>query len=332
MEVSNSKKKLINPVISVVVAAYNNNEYLEKCLNSLLKQTYRPIEVILIDDNSKIQITRTILNFKSRADSRIVVKYVKNKRNLGYYWNTEKGLKKATGKYVTLLQHDDWYIDNQMLAKSISSLESHPNTFVAISNSTEEFTDKRVSKFVCSKDFEQFNGKRILSKYLYRELNPSYSAIVANFEELKNLGYLNYFVKKKDANKYGLNPDEGYFALGILLNAGDVAISSKSMSVRGMPVSQHHKSTLWRQGINFTIVYSWYRFYLYFKKIRSIPGLLFVLRGVSSSSPLDLITLKKVTQVFEKKFSVCIFLLLIIQHPRVWVNRVARKIKNWGNK
>jgi glycosyltransferase involved in cell wall biosynthesis len=63
----------------VVVAAYNNNEYLEKCLNSLLKQTYRPIEVVLIDDNSKIQITRTILDFKSKSDSRILVKHIKRK-------------------------------------------------------------------------------------------------------------------------------------------------------------------------------------------------------------------------------------------------------------
>jgi glycosyltransferase involved in cell wall biosynthesis len=70
---------LINPLISVVVAAYNNNEYLEKCLNSLLKQTYRPIEVVLIDDNSKIQITRTILDFKSKSDSRILVKHIKRK-------------------------------------------------------------------------------------------------------------------------------------------------------------------------------------------------------------------------------------------------------------
>ena len=243
MKVSDSKKKLANPVVSVVVAAYNNNEYLEKCLNSLLKQTYRPIEVILIDDNSKTPITRTILDFKSKADSSMVVKYVKNKSNLGYYWNTEKGLKKVTGKYVTLLQHDDWYTDKKMLAKSILCLESYPNTFVAVSNSTEENSNKILSKFVCSMDFEQFNGKRILSNNLYRDLNPAYSAIVANFEVLKNLGYLNYFMKKKDARRYGLNPDEGYFALGILLEAGNVAISSKTMSVRGMPVSQHHKST-----------------------------------------------------------------------------------------
>jgi glycosyltransferase involved in cell wall biosynthesis len=332
MNVSGSKKKIANPVISVVVAAYNNNEYLEKCLSSLLNQTYRPMEVILIDDNSKIQITRTILNFKSKADSYMVVKYIKNKTNLGYYWNTEKGLKKVTGKYVTLLQHDDWYTDKHMLAKSILYLESHPNTFVAVSNSTEEFSNKRSSQFVCSIDFEQFNGRRILSRNLYRDLNPSYSGIVANFEELKNLGYMNYFVKKNDARMYGLNPDEGYFALGILLDAGNVAISSKSMSVRGMPVSQHHKSASWRSGAKFTVIYSWYRFYLYFKKNKSIPGLSFVLKGVSSNSPINFTTLKKAIHIFDKKFSIFVFLILFIQYPRELANKIMRKIRYGANR
>jgi hypothetical protein len=143
---------------------------------------------------------------------------------------------------------------------------------------------------------------------------------------------MNYFVKKNNARMYGLNPDEGYFALGILLDAGNVAISSKSMSVRGMPVSQHHKSASWRLGAKFTVIYSWYRFYLYFKKNRSIPGLIFVLKGVSSNSPINFITLKKAIHIFDKKFSIFVFLILFIQYPRELANKIVRKIKYQANR
>ena len=95
--------------ISVVVPVYNAEAYLEKCLNSILGQTYENLEIILVNDGSTDRSAEIIENYKNK-DPRIVVI---NKENGGVSSARNRGIDVATGKFIIFVDADD-YIENNM--------------------------------------------------------------------------------------------------------------------------------------------------------------------------------------------------------------------------
>lgn len=90
--------------ISIIVPIYNAEQYLEKCLESILNQTYQRLEVILVNDGSKDN-SLEICKAYAAKDSRIVVI---DKQNAGVALARNTGLKIATGKYIGFVDPDDW--------------------------------------------------------------------------------------------------------------------------------------------------------------------------------------------------------------------------------
>ena len=95
----------MQPMVSIIVPVYNTGQYLEKCLDSVLNQTYTNLQIILVDDGSKDGTSAMCDRIKSK-DSRIEVIH-KTNEGLGYTRN--KGLEYAVGDYVTFLDSDDWF-------------------------------------------------------------------------------------------------------------------------------------------------------------------------------------------------------------------------------
>jgi glycosyltransferase involved in cell wall biosynthesis len=108
------------PKVSIVVTVYNNEQYLEKCLDSIVAQTLRDIEIILVNDGST-DGSLGILNRYAEADGRIVV-IDKPNAGLGHTFNT--GLDRATGKYIGYVETDDW-IDADMFESLYALAEEH---------------------------------------------------------------------------------------------------------------------------------------------------------------------------------------------------------------
>ena len=100
----------MKPKISVIVPIYNVEKYIERCLESLLKQTLEDIEIILVDDGSPDRCPE-ICDNKALVDSRIKVIH-KTNEGLGYARNT--GLEAADGEYVAFVDSDD-YVEYDML-------------------------------------------------------------------------------------------------------------------------------------------------------------------------------------------------------------------------
>lgn len=91
--------------VSIIVAVYNIEKYIGKCIESLIAQIYRNIEIILVDDNSNDR-SGIICDEYKRKDQRIkVLHHVKNTRQSGVR-NT--GLENATGEYIVFVDGDDW--------------------------------------------------------------------------------------------------------------------------------------------------------------------------------------------------------------------------------
>lgn len=107
-----------NPKISVIVPIYNAKDYIEKCIESILSQTYQNFEIILIDDGSTDD-SPLICDLYARQDSRIHVFHI---ANTGVSFARNYGIKKMTGDYVFFIDADD-FIDCNALEESIYNLE-----------------------------------------------------------------------------------------------------------------------------------------------------------------------------------------------------------------
>lgn len=93
-----------NELISVVVPIYNAEKYIRRCVDSILAQSYRNLEVILVDDGST-DSTPGILNEYAEVDERIKVIH---KKNVGHAHSRNKGLEAATGVFITFMDCDDY--------------------------------------------------------------------------------------------------------------------------------------------------------------------------------------------------------------------------------
>ena len=92
------------PKVSILVPCYNVEKYLPQCLDSIVNQTLKDIEIICINDGSTDN-TLNIIKDYAKKDSRIVVI---DKLNEGYGKSMNRGLDTATGKYVGIVESDDW--------------------------------------------------------------------------------------------------------------------------------------------------------------------------------------------------------------------------------
>lgn len=92
-----------NPLISIIIPAYNVEQYLTACLSSIEQQTYQNYEVILIDDGS-IDSTGTICDTVATKDDRFKVIHQKNQ---GVSVARNKGIEKARGEYIAFIDSDD---------------------------------------------------------------------------------------------------------------------------------------------------------------------------------------------------------------------------------
>lgn len=105
-------------LVSIIVPVYNVEKYLEKCLESIINQTYKNLEIICIDDGSPDN-SIDILNKFSEKDPRIKIIRQKN-RGLSGARNT--GINISKGKYITFVDSDDW-IENNMVELLVKKME-----------------------------------------------------------------------------------------------------------------------------------------------------------------------------------------------------------------
>lgn len=106
--------------LSLIVPVYNGGHLIEKCLNSILKQTFNDYEVIIIDDGSKDDTLQVCRRF-SAMDSRF---HVYHKENEGLSRARNDGLSKASGDYICWADHDD-YMEPDYLQSLVDSCEKY---------------------------------------------------------------------------------------------------------------------------------------------------------------------------------------------------------------
>jgi glycosyltransferase involved in cell wall biosynthesis len=106
----------LNPLVSVIVPCYKHSQFIERCLNSIAAQTYRQIEVIIVDDcspdDSVEQIERVIQQPHWRE--RFVSRFYPFEQNQGAHAAINYGISQAKGEMITLLNSDDQYLPKRI--------------------------------------------------------------------------------------------------------------------------------------------------------------------------------------------------------------------------
>lgn len=189
-------------LVSIIVPIYNAEIFLERCINSILKQSYKNFELILVDDGSTDSTLSICQNFQSN-DNRIIVI---QKKNGGVSESRNEALKISKGDYVVFIDADDFvgedYIKNLIPKNNedfvYSGYKNVKNNIV-----TEEIAYKKINinPFKCSKDFGFFWDKTNIcfvwracyKKDIIKKNNIKFDASINIGEDvIFNIEYLKY--------------------------------------------------------------------------------------------------------------------------------------------
>ena len=215
--------------VSIIVPVYNAEPYLKRCLDSLLKQTFSNIEILLINDGSTDN-SEKIMKEYVKKDKRV---HFINQKHKGVSSARNEGLKKSTGDFITLVDADDFVeknyveilLENQrkgnydvVLSYHIEYRENHP--LKKKEGKRIELTqEEAIIEFFKGQKFKNISGgklykKEILKEIIYDEHMQVAEDVKILYEALKKSSKIciikeriyYYFVRKGSASHSGFSP------------------------------------------------------------------------------------------------------------------------------
>ena len=145
--------------LSVIVPVYNVETYLNRCIDSIINQTYKNLEIILVDDGSTDKSGK-ICDKYAAIDSRIKVIH---KKNGGLVSARKYGVMNATGDYITDVDSDDW-IENQAFSYMIEKLSQY-NPDMLVLGHKKEYINGTVGTYKQYLDDGMYQGKSFVDEF-----------------------------------------------------------------------------------------------------------------------------------------------------------------------
>lgn len=177
--------------ISIITVSYNSFKTIEDTFGSILSQTYNNIEYIVVDGDSQDNTVSVIKNYEQKfLNKKIDFNWLSEKDN-GLYDAMNKGIKIATGDYIGILNSDDFYIDEDAIAKVVKALKKnntdslYANLYYVEKDNTNKIVRNWKSQIFSNKLFENgwhpahptfFVKKEIYEKYGLFNLNYKIAA------------------------------------------------------------------------------------------------------------------------------------------------------------
>ncbi|MBM6699647.1 glycosyltransferase [Bifidobacterium pullorum subsp. saeculare] len=150
------------PLISVIVPVYGVERYLDRCVESVVNQTYRHLEIILVDDGSP-DACPAMCDAWAQRDTRIRVAH---KANGGLSSARNAGLDVATGELVGFVDSDDW-IDSTMYETMAAWMRRHEDADVVMCGTMREYEDGRHEPFDAHYPERSFTSQQAVHDFLY---------------------------------------------------------------------------------------------------------------------------------------------------------------------
>lgn len=196
--------------ISIIIPVYNTEAYLPKCLDSVINQTYKDIEIIIVDDCSLGNCREIVKEYQERNEKII---YVKQEENKGTFFARQIGTFKATGDYILYLDSDDYLgIDlcqqivqagkdfpELLIYDTISVLPKKEEKAIWTNQGAQNFDNGDLFSSFCERKFSSWAtcGKvlrRNLALEVYQKIDLSHRLIIA--EDLLYFFCYSYFCNR----------------------------------------------------------------------------------------------------------------------------------------
>lgn len=218
------------PKVSVIVPVYNVETYLRSCVDSILTQTLRDLEVLLIDDGST-DSSGTICDFYAEKDSRVKTIHT---GNAGAAAARNTGLSLATGEFIAFADSDDW-VDPDMYATMVKAAEGRICDLV-ICDCLKEFGSTRQ---IYTHDLPGgfYDRESMVSRYFPQLLMPDtmeYPVTISNWLLL---------IRRKLIEKHSLSFPEGIRFSEDLLFGSEVGYYAQSMVYLKGYAPYHYRQT-----------------------------------------------------------------------------------------
>ena len=137
----------MNKLVSIIVPIYNVEQFLDRCIDSVVKQTYKNLEIILVNDGSTDSSLEICKRWKNK-DKRIILV---NKKNGGLSDARNSGIDKSNGEFLYFLDSDD-FIENNTIELMMKKMAEH-NSEIVISNRYHYYDNgKKIIKFKMEKN------------------------------------------------------------------------------------------------------------------------------------------------------------------------------------
>ena len=198
-------------MISVIVPVYNVEKYLERCVKSIAAQTYKDLEILLIDDGSTDKSGKMCDDFQ-QTDSRIKAFH---KQNGGLSDARNYGIEHSAGAFISFVDSDD-YIDEKML-ETFHRLITENDADLAVCSAMDVFEGKEVTQV---KEIKEFNLNKVES-YKYMLRGDGIPSACNKLYKRQTVGNVRFPVGKLY--------EDGFFTPQILKRVEKTAVTSKPM-------------------------------------------------------------------------------------------------------
>lgn len=235
--------------VSILVPAYDQPQLLLRALKAIVRQDYRPIQVVVSFDKADADMSEVFHWINSVIDRDLEIETVQHNNSLGAYGNMRFLWFKAKGHYLMFHPHDDVLLHHEFLREAVGIMLSSDYVRVAIANSVNEaesgFGTLMMNVFCPEPEWLTCDGTEFVVNRLFNDLHPAYSAVLIDVAELVCRGYSQTWLSPSAYEPIKREPDEGFVAVMLAAIGNKVAINCQVVSLRGNPPSSWSKTDFW---------------------------------------------------------------------------------------
>lgn len=203
--------------VSVIIPIYNVEKYLEKCLDSIVHQSYKNLEIILVNDGSTDSSSKICEDYQKKDERIIVI----NKENGGLSDARNKGIDIATGEYITFIDSDD-YIHKDMIGE-LMNIATNNDADISVCGFQKFFNESDseiIDNMLLNTDIQLFNSQDILDNF-YSKISVNIIVAWAKIYKMSLFNKIRY-------NKGKIHEDE-FIAHKLIFESKKIAYIPKKM-------------------------------------------------------------------------------------------------------
>lgn len=206
-------------LVSIIVPIYNVEKYIERCIQSIVSQTYPNLEIILVIDGSPDQ-SKAICDKYAQTDNRIKVIY---QENAGVAVARNKGLELANGEYIQFVDGDD-SLELNAVEKAVEAIEKTDADMVFFGHTVTRYGANNIVQSV--KKIEAFDSGECTTKEFLRRISRSEYGVITNWEYVYDKLYRRELI---DANNIRFTPglchgEDSEFVFRYLKITGNIVV------------------------------------------------------------------------------------------------------------